>query len=251
MVCLRAASRLPAWVIRGRDMTRDMTKEKRLAGLAVGLMVLTSCLPPATPWVASTPTSPRLAVVGDSQIYSVQHVTLGDDRHRMTDFFTSLGYAYSESSEVGAATTDLEPFGRKGVAGWPDEAPQILVEALGTNDMHAQNGASNVPIDVAEQNLTTYLDRLPSTRVVFVEIPETTPWRLDQFGPAWNAFLADQAARRGGQVVPWASLLAQHLTGPGAWAGSDQVHLTGIGKLAFLLAIAGGVVRATLLPPAA
>jgi hypothetical protein len=216
---------------------------KRIGFLVAAFVALAGCLPEASPWVRPSPDAVRLAVVGDSQVYLLQHAVAGDDTHRMTDFFTSRGYAYSESSEIGAATGDLKSFAGKGIAGWHDQAPQILVEALGTNDLDAQSGTPNVTLDIAERNLTTYLDQLPDTCVVLVEIPQTTPWRLDEYGPAWDAFLADQAAQRAGVVVSWAAPLSQHLTGYDAWVGRDQVHQTGTGKIAFLAAIADGVSR--------
>src|SRR5207237_7340486 len=97
------------------------------------------------------------------------------------------------------------------------------------------------PMAQAEANYTAYLDALGRAGVscnVLVEIPETTQESLDQIGPVWNKFLADQASARGGVVMPWASTVAKH---PEYVSSTDGIHETALGIFAYLGGIVAGV----------
>jgi len=211
-------------------------------GFLAVLLLLSGCLPAPSAWVGS---GPHVAVAGDSQVYWLEHDALDDAQHHMTDAFVAASYTVSVSSLPGAKTVDLAEFVQSSsppTAGWPDPGPQITVTALGVNDMRIDTttGQPYTPVATAEANYTAYLnavDAAGSKCDVLVEIPDTTPWGLNQTGPLWNAFLASAAASRVAVVVPWASTVAQHPE----YLQDDGVHQTATGKTAYLAAILGAV----------
>jgi hypothetical protein len=213
----------------------------RGVGLLVASVVLAGCLGAGSPWTGA---GPRVGVVGDSQVYMVEHESFGDDTHRLTDALVENGYQVSTSDIIGASTRDLAQFNSfTSFAGFPDPGAQVVVTAIGVNDLRTDPNTHEqlTPIDQAEANYTTYLDALGQAGVscdVLVEIPETTQQSLDQIGPVWNAFLADQASARGGVVMPWASTVAQH---PEYVNSRDGIHETALGKFAYLGGIAAAV----------
>ena len=105
----------------------------------------------------------------------------------------------STSNEIGAKTADLAAFeASTPKAGFPTPGAQVSVTVLGVNDMHAESaGVSSVPYATAKANYAAWLDALAIAGVgchVLVEIPETTPWGLDQTGPPWNALFTARRA---------------------------------------------------------
>ena len=213
----------------------------RGTGLLLALVVLAGCLGRGTPW---TGTGPRIGVVGDSEVYNLEHESFGDNTHRMTDALVEKGYQVSTSDIIGASTQDLARFNSlTSFAGFPDPGARVVVTAIGVNDLRTDPSTHTqaTPIDQAESNYTAYLDALDKAGVachVLVEIPETTQESLDQIGVVWNKFLADQASARNGVVMPWASTVAQH---PEYVNSTDGIHQTALGMFAYLGGIAAGV----------
>jgi lysophospholipase L1-like esterase len=224
---------------------RGTMSRVRRAGVGLGflgvLLLLSGCLPSPSAWVGS---GPRVAVAGDSEIYQLEHDAFNDAQHHMTDAFVAAAYRVSVSSLIGATTRDLAGFAQSSAstAGWPHPGPRITVTALGVNDMRIDTttGQPSTPFATAKANYTAYLnavDAAGSRCDVLVEIPNTTPWGLNQTGPTWNAFLASTAASRVAVVVPWAGMVAQHPE----YLLADGVHQTALGKAAYLEAILGAV----------
>jgi lysophospholipase L1-like esterase len=116
---------------------------------------------------------------------------------------------------------------------WSKGSPEILVIALGTNDM----GNGNVPLDAVRSTLSNWLQEVPDTCVVFVGVNETTQaWQLDQYGPPYNEMLRQLADEHGdGHVVDWTPE-------PGMIA-EDGIHLTDEGRAAYRDLIVDGVER--------
>ena len=213
-----------------------------VGGITTAVLILAGCLPTATPWAGTSGT--RVGLVGDSQMYQLEHDTLNDANHHMTDALVALGYQVSTSDNIGANTGDLAAFETSTPkAGFPTPGAQVSVTVLGVNDMHAVSaGVPGTPYATAEANYAAWLDALATAGVgchVLVEIPETTPWGLDQTGPPWNAFIDSQTSTRHVVVVPWASIVAQNPS----YVGSDGVHQTTAGKAAFLAAIETAVAQ--------
>ncbi len=210
-------------------------------GFLLAAVVLAGCLGAGTPWTGA---GPRVGVVGDSQVWLIEHNSLGDNNHHMTDALVEKGYQVSTSDIIGASTRDLAKFTSfTSFAGFPDPGAQIVVTAIGVNDLRADPSRDEplTPIDQAEANYTAYLDALGQAGVacvVLVEIPETTQESLDQIGPVWNEYLSNQASARGGVVMPWASTVAQH---PEYVNTTDGIHETALGVFAYLGGIAAAV----------
>jgi hypothetical protein len=213
----------------------------RGTGLLLAAVAVAGCLGAGTPWTGA---GRRVGVVGDSQIYLVEHSKFGDNDHHLTDALVSKGYQVSTSYMIGASTADLAHFNSlTPFAGFPDPGAQIVVTALGVNDLRTDPNTHKqlTPIAQAEANYKAHLDALGHAGVscdVLVEIPETTQESLDQIGVVWNAFLADQASARGGVVMPWASTVAQH---PEYVNSRDGIHETALGVFAYMGGIAAAV----------
>lgn len=116
---------------------------------------------------------------------------------------------------------------------WSKGSPDILVLALGTNDM----GDGKVPVDAVRATLAQWLLEVPDTCIVFVGVNETTQaWQLHQHGPPYNEMLRQLASERGeAHVVDWApapEMIAE-----------DGIHLTEEGRAAYRSVIVEGVQR--------
>jgi hypothetical protein len=202
-------------------------------GCLLASVVLAACLPHSSDWTGA---GPRVGVVGDSEVYIIEHDALGDTQHHLTDALVNSGYEVSTSDMIGASTHDLaDLMGYTSYAGFPSPGTQIAAIDLGVNDLRLDpnTGERMSTIDQAEANYTAYLDALGKARVacvVLVELPETTQESLDQIGAQFNTYLANQASARGGVVMRWASIIAQH---PDYVNSTNGIHETAIGKLAY------------------
>jgi lysophospholipase L1-like esterase len=116
---------------------------------------------------------------------------------------------------------------------WSKGSPDIVVLALGTNDM--ANG--QVPLDAVRTTLSQWLQEVPDACVVLVGVNETTEaWQLHEHGPAYNEMLRQLAAEHGeGHVVDW--------TPEPQMLSDDGIHLTEEGRAAYRALIVDGVER--------
>jgi hypothetical protein len=210
-------------------------------GILGAAIALAGCLPVSSPWLGS---GIRVGVVGDSEVYIVEHDTLGDQQHRLTDALVNSGYEVSTSDFIGATTADLDNFvGYTNYAGFPSPGTQIAAIDLGVNDLRLDptTGQRASTIEQAEANYTAALDAFGHAGVacdVMVELPETTEESLDQIGAVFNAYLANEASARGGVVMPWASIVAQH---PEYVNSTDGIHETAVGKFAYMGAMVDAI----------
>ena len=116
---------------------------------------------------------------------------------------------------------------------WSKGSPDVLVLALGTNDM----GNGQVPLDAVRSTLSQWLQEVSGSCVVLVGVNETTEaWQLHEHAPPYNQMLRELAAEHGdGHVVDWAPA-------PGM-ISEDGIHLTEEGREAYRELIVGGAQR--------
>lgn len=116
---------------------------------------------------------------------------------------------------------------------WSEGSPDILVIALGTNDV----GNGNASVDAVRSTLSQWLQEVPDSCVVLVGVNEATEaWGLHEHAPPYNEMLRQLADEHGdGHVVDWAPE-------PGM-ISDDGVHLTEQGMAAYRELIVDGVER--------
>lgn len=168
-------------------------------------------------------------VVGDS--LTRQANGNGGLETRGTDLLDALGEAGFTAAGGGVDGLRVDEAYR---TVWsPEPRSDILVIALGTNDMRD----GRLPVAAVRSTLTAWLDRIPDTCVVFVEVDEgTDAWQLDVYGPAYNAMLREVAEEHGdGHTVAWNPQ-------PGMLA-EDGIHLTDLGSVAYRQLVVEGAER--------
>lgn len=197
-----------------------------------------ACLPAPSPWLGTAGVT--VGVVGDSLVH---HAELGPggrpgDPRRLSAELVAAGRRASVSSAVGADTPDLAS-----ITAFPDPGAELLVVALGTNDMRA-----GLPIPTAIANIEAFVAVIAPRCTVVVTIVDEPSWGLQELGPAFNAALVDLAAGRTDVVVAdWASLAEAN---PGHLM-PDGVHHTTAGQAAYRTLIVEGVAACDALVPAA
>jgi hypothetical protein len=208
--------------------------------LSIGLtLVAAACLPKPSSWYGDS--GPYVGVIGDSLVHAAE--TGGGLDPDDTDRFVSQrlaqsGYRASVSAMIGAVTADLRT-----VAAFPEPGFELLVLALGTNDMH--DGA--VPVDVAIGDIVTYLDAHTPACTALVTIVDEPSWGLDVTAPVYNAALADLATERADVIIAdWAAVVDAHPE----YLGSDGVHHTAAGQEAYRSLIDDAAGQCASLAPA-
>jgi len=170
-----------------------------------------------------------VGVVGDSLTYEAEHGPGPDpyyQRHYLIDAFNDTGHAARVAARSGATTGSLAMWGQ-----W-ESPPDVIVMALGTNDLYYK-----VSPTVTKTNVRNYLGRWPGACPVLVGVKPSAPRGIEP--TAWNAWLAAEATARGGVFVDWAAISAPHLE----WFVADQLHHTAAGQAAYRVAITEGVDR--------
>ena len=147
--------------------------------------------------------------MGDSLVYMSDASGLGGIETYVTDELVTGGY-------------------RAYVTGWI--TPDVLVIALGTNDMRVnpQTGLPSTTPEAAAIVLGSWLAEVPDACVRLVGVAESvTGWGLDVTGPGWNAMLAATAATHADAAyVAWEPLTA--------WTeGGANPHLSPEGREAY------------------
>lgn len=169
--------------------------------------------------------SRTVEVVGDSLTYQADG---GDDGQE--ELLTALEREGFDASGGGFPGMTV---GSAYQTMWSKGSPDILVIALGTNDV----GNGNVPVETVRSTLSQWLQEVPDACVVLVGVNETTEaWQLDQLAPPYNEMLRQLADEHGdGHVVDWAPE-------PGMIT-DDGIHLTEEGRAAYRELIVDGVER--------
>lgn len=169
----------------------------------------------------------HVMIFGDSITYRLEHGP-GLDRTNqytlLTDHLVVTGHSASVSAMIGAVTNGLDS-----VAQYvPAPGADILLIALGTNDMHVNTstGTSYFTVEEAVANLSNAIDTIGAPCTILVTIAETEPWGLDVTGPAFNRALRAMPDVR---IADWAPVVEAD---PGLVV-SDGVHLTDAGVAAY------------------
>ena len=154
---------------------------------------------------------PAVAVIGDSLVYQAEgNLGTVTGQRLLADELVASGYRAHVSGVIGE-TTQLAHERL-----WPKVAddPNLdtLVIALGNNDVY-----EDIPLESSRATLRQWLVEAADVRcVALVGLNvAATEWRMDQFGPAFNQMLVEEAARHPqARYVEWAPDLDIHgLTG--------------------------------------
>ncbi len=206
-----------------------MNVRTRLASVVVALL-LTSC---ATGEWTGDVASPSVGVIGDSLVFQSERSETNGTETLITDALVAEGLRAWVTGWTGLTVKVAYPYAwsspsRLGVV------PDILVIALGSNDMHvdAPSGQPYTTPEAARPLLRAWLSSLPATCVRLIGVAESiTEWGLDVTAPPWNAMLAEEAALHGNaEYVPWipdpswtGNGASPHLTLPGRDAYRDLI----------------------------
>ncbi|MFT5202109.1 MAG: lysophospholipase L1-like esterase [Candidatus Aldehydirespiratoraceae bacterium] len=165
-----------------------------------------------------------VAVFGDSLVYSSEADDFNAPNTYVTDDLVALGsYAYVTAwigASVAYSYANLWNLpSRNGVV------PDVLVLALGTNDMRVNpvTGLPYATVEDARLVLQAWLAEVPDACVRLVGVAESiTTWGLDVTGPGWNAMLSEEAALFGNAAyVPWEPLAAWTANGTSPHLAED------------------------------
>lgn len=212
----------------------DSGKTPLYLAALLAVILAVGCVPSGWSWVATTPNpTAHVAVVGDSLTWQAEHGSSSTTdphylRHYLIDELNARGWAARVAAKSGATTASLKLWGQ-----WASP-PDVIVMALGTNDLYYK-----LPADTSQANVRSYLDRWPLACPVLVGVKPSAPRGIEP--SAWNAWLAAEAAARGGVYVDWAGISAGH----GGWFTSDLLHHTTAGQAAYRAAILNGVNQCT------
>lgn len=173
--------------------------------------------------VACVGSSTSVEVVGDSLTYQADD----DGEGTLLRALEDEGYDASGGGVPGMTVEEAHQ------TMWSEGSPDILVIALGTNDM----GNGRFPVGAVRSMLSQWLQEVPDTCVVFVGVNErTASLGLHEHAPPYNEMLRQLAAEHGeGHMVDW--------TPEPGMISEDGVHLTDAGRDAYRGLIVDGVGR--------
>lgn len=192
---------------------------------AILIFVTTGCLSTPSAWTGPAD-GLRVGFYGDS-ITQMSETGGGtsqgpDVPHQLTDAMVAAGFQSSYSAMVGAQSADLTNIT------YPDgtPGPQVVVVALGTNDLHDGNASPETVIS----NIVTFLDRMKAECSIIVNVEEISVWGLSTYAAPYNALLDDLAASRPDVVVAdWNSQVQADPT----LLKPDNVHPSLEGQVAY------------------
>lgn len=150
-----------------------------------------------------------VVVIGDSLVFWTEQATLHTSETWLTDDLVAAGHYAYVTGWIGLDVDLAYPVvwnhaSRQGII------PDVLVIALGTNDMHvdAVTGAPPTTPELAAPVLDAWLAEVPDACVRLIGVAESiTGWGLDVTAPGWNAMLGAAAASHAdGAFVPWEPL---------------------------------------------
>lgn len=160
------------------------------------VLVATGCLSAPGPWTGPSD-GLRVGFYGDS-ITQLSETGGGTDQgpsapHLLTAAMVAAGFQSSYSALIGATTPNLMNIT------YPADTPgpQVIVVALGTNDLH--NGYYNPQTIIS--NIVKLINRLQPECAIIVNIEEIPVWGLSTFAPAYNNLLDKLAASRPDVVI--------------------------------------------------
>ena len=156
------------------------------------------------------PQAPSVAVVGDSLVFQSQRTMHGTETWITDDLVASGMYGWVTGhtglTVAGAYPAVWDTPSREGLV------PDVLVLALGTNDMHVlpETGQPRTTPEDARPLIRAWLGEVPAGCVKLIGPAESiTGWGLDVTAPAWNTMLTEEAALHADAAyVPWMPLPA-------------------------------------------
>lgn len=175
--------------------------------VAAALLVVSSC---ATGEWTGDPQAASVVVLGDSLVFQSEQSLNGTETW-ITDDLVANGLYGWVTGHTGLKVADAYPAvwntpSRQGLI------PDVLVIALGTNDMHVDDATGQPPTtpEAARPLLRAWMAEVPAGCVKLIGPAESiTGWGLDVTAPAWNVMLAEEAALHANATyVPWDPLLA-------------------------------------------
>lgn len=209
------------------DILGGNVKVKIFSAVVVSALIFTAtgCMGTPTPWTGPS-NGLRVGFYGDS-ITQLSETGGGTDQgpdrpHMLTEAMVAAGFQSSYSALIGADTADLTNITYP--PGSP--APQVVVIALGTNDLHdGYASPESVLSDIA-----TFIDRMKPECAIVVNVAEIPTWGLSTYAPPYNSLLNDLAASRPDVVVAdWNSQVQADPT----LLELDNVHPDLAGKAAY------------------
>ncbi len=195
-----------------------------VASAVVIVLGVAACLPRPAPWVGDG--AEHVMVFGDSLTFQANHGTDGGPPDQsvtfLTDQLVAAGYATSVASNFGATTEDLES-----VTGEiPEPGADILVIALGTNDLHIVNAAPRSSVEASLVNLDRAILQAAASCVVLIGVADVDTWGLSANADEFNTGLTERADVYGN----WATIIDAH---PEYLRGDDNIHHTAAGAAAY------------------
>jgi hypothetical protein len=185
----------------------------RAVAVASSVLVLAGC----TPVWWGLPEDPSVVVIGDSLTFQADGNELADENnHVLSQALADAGfYGYVDGRTGADLAYGREAWDRDVRRTVPD--PDIVVIALGTNDMMLVDGETVVPLEPAD------------ACVRFIGVNEGVwGWGLDVSGPAYNAMLAEESlAHPDAAVAEWRPDMSSF---PG---GGRQPHADDVGDAAY------------------
>jgi hypothetical protein len=171
-----------------------MRVERLAAALAV-FVAIVAC-DPILPSSSSDVEAPTVLVVGDSLVEQANGNAAPGESGPLTAALVEAGYEAEVHATFGLKVATTDPWTW---SSWRPEDVDVLVIALGTNDMRIEEYQFG-DLEVARSRIQGWFDEAPDACSVSVEINEGgTAWGLDDTAPSYNAMLRDISDR----TVPW------------------------------------------------
>ena len=198
----------------------------KLSAVAVILLLLTGCK--VGEWTGDE-NATTVAVIGDSLVFQSERASLESNETWITDALVNEGYRAWVTGMIGSTVNSAFVYPnywnnqqREGVN------PDIIVVALGTNDMNMKDGVVAADVEVQRLILRDWLASQPQACVRLIGVAENVwGWGLDITGPVWNNMLAEEASLHpNAEYVAWEPDIA--------WVhDGEDVHMTVEGRNAY------------------
>lgn len=199
---------------------------KAIGGLGVVALLALGACQTNTAWEGD---GQRVSIQGDSLTYQADNDSTvldnGDEFRYLRDQFVEAGYSVSMTGYVGGNYEDA--------TGWvqdiPDPGADVLMLALGTNDLHVDEDGAPFTVDEVTDNLLSILDGGHADCYVVVTMyTGVEAWGLDVDGPQFNANVKDIASvRENVHVADWNATVQPGYNQP------DDPHHTSEGRAAY------------------
>lgn len=203
-------------------------KSKVISALVISaalMLIATGCLSGPSVWKGPSG-GLRVGFYGDSMTQKAETGGGADQGpsapHMLTDAMIAAGFQSTYSALLGAKSPDLTaityPTGTPG--------PQVVVIALGTNDLH--DGYANPQTLIS--NIVAFINRIKPECAIIVNVEAIPVWGLSTYAPPYNQLLDKLAASRPDiAIADWNSEVQANPS----YLGVDNVHEVGDGLAAY------------------